>query len=217
MPRSDRSVSSCKKDALARLSADRKKALAEVINAKPTPQLPFMSSRQFKFVKDWTMEDLKPLLASGLEGGRSFKNGREMFASTTCYFCHRFNQEGGGIGPDLTSAAGKFSPHDLLESIIEPSKEISDQYGSITFKLKNGKEVAGRIANLNGDSYKIITDLMNPGAMTDVKTGDIKSSGPTPTSMMPENLLNNLEDEDILDLLAYILSKGDDENPLFQK
>lgn len=212
-----RFIESIKKDALARLSEDRKKALADVINARPAPQLPFMSSKELKFVKDWTMEDLKPLLASGLEGGRSFKNGREMFASTTCYFCHRFNQEGGGIGPDLTSAAGKFSPHDLLESIIEPSKEISDQYGSITFKLKNGKEVAGRIANLSGDTYKIITDLMNPGAMTDVKTKEIKSSGPTPTSMMPKGLLNNLEDEDILDLLAYILSKGDEKNSLFDK
>jgi hypothetical protein len=35
--------------------------------------------------------------------------------------------------------------------------------------------------------------------------------------MMPPGLLNTLEDDDILDLLAYILSKGDKDNPLFQK
>ena len=77
--------------------------------------------------------------------------------------------------------------------------------------------MAGRIANLSGDSYKIITDLMAPGAMTTIKTQDIKSTEPTPVSMMPAGLLNMLEDEDILDLLAYILSKGDKDNPLFQK
>jgi putative heme-binding domain-containing protein len=206
-----------KNDAMKRLSPERKKALAPILNARPPAKPPLALNRDLKFVKNWTMKDLKPLLASGLEGGRSFQNGREMFSAATCYACHRFNQEGGGIGPDLTSAGGKFSPHDLLESILEPSKEISDQYGSVTFKLKNGTEVAGRIANLSGDSYRIITDLMAPGAMTSIKTSDIKSTEPTPVSMMPPGLLNMLEDEDIMDLLAYILSKGDKDNPLFQK
>ncbi|MDB4355331.1 c-type cytochrome, partial [Akkermansiaceae bacterium] len=202
---------------LARLSAKRKKALASIINAKPVTKNPLNSNRQLQFVKNWQMKDLTPLLGSGLEGNRDFKNGREMFATATCYACHRFNEEGGGIGPDLTSAGGKFSPHDLLESIIEPSNEISDQYGSITFTLRNGKQVIGRIANLKGDNYRIITDLMAPSAMTIIKTSDIKSSEPTKFSMMPPGLLNLLEDDDILDLLAYILSRGNKNDPLFLK
>jgi putative heme-binding domain-containing protein len=210
-------INEIKRDSLARLSEERKKALAVIINAKPITKNPLTSNREVKFVKHWTMKDLTPLLGSGLEGNRSFKNGREMFAAATCYACHRFNQEGGGIGPDLTSAGGKFSPHDLLETIIDPSKEISDQYGSVTFTLKDGKQIIGRIANLSGDSYKVITDLMAPGEMTQINTKDIKSSEPTKFSMMPPGLLNTLEDDDILDLLAYILSKGDKDNPLFQK
>ena len=210
-------INEIKRDSLARFSEERKKALAVIINAKPITKNPLTSNREVKFVKHWTMKDLTPLLGSGLEGNRSFKNGREMFAAATCYACHRFNQEGGGIGPDLTSAGGKFSPHDLLESIIDPSKEISDQYGSVTFTLKDGKQIIGRIANLSGDSYKVITDLMAPGEMTKINTKDIKSSEPTKFSMMPPGLLNTLEDDDILDLLAYILSKGDKDNALFQK
>ena len=210
-------INEIKKDHLARLSSKRKKVLASIINAKPVTKNPLSSNRQLKFVKNWQMKDLTPLLGAGLEGNRDFKNGREMFAAATCYACHRFNEEGGGIGPDLTSAGGKFSPHDLLESIIEPSNEISDQYGSITFTLKNGKQVIGRIANLKGDDYRIITDLMAPSAMTIIKTSDIKSSEPTKFSMMPPGLLNMLEDDDILDLLAYILSRGNEDDPLFQK
>ena len=210
-------VNEIKKDHLARLSAKRKKALASIIDAKPVTKNPLSSNRQLKFIKNWQMKDLTPLLGSGLESNRNFKNGREMFATATCYACHRFNEEGGGIGPDLTSAGGKFSPHDLLESIIDPSKEISDQYGSITFTLKDGKQIIGRIANLSGDTYRIITDLMAPGAMTIIKTSDIKSSEPTKFSMMPPGLLNQLEDDDILDLLAYILSGGNKNDPLFQK
>lgn len=210
-------VNEIKKNHIARLSAKRKKALASIIDAKPVTKNPLSSNRQLKFIKNWQMKDLTPLLGSGLESNRNFKNGREMFATATCYACHRFNEEGGGIGPDLTSAGGKFSPHDLLESIIDPSKEISDQYGSITFTLKDGKQIIGRIANLSGDTYRIITDLMAPGAMTIIKTSDIKSSEPTKFSMMPPGLLNQLEDEDILDLLAYILSGGNKNDPLFQK
>jgi len=210
-------ITSIKKDSLSQLSPERKKALADIINARPITKNPLTSNREIKFVKNWTMAELKPLLGSGLEGGRSFQNGREMFAAASCYACHRFQQEGGSIGPDLSSAAGKFSPHDLLESIVEPSKEISDQYGSITFTLKNGKQIIGRIANLQSDSYRIITDLMAPGDMTNIKIKDIKSREVTKTSMMPPGLLNTLEDEDILDLLAYLLSKGDKEDPLFQK
>ncbi len=206
-----------KNDALKRLSPERKKALKPILTARPPTQAPIASNRIPKFVKDWKMNDLKPLLGVGLEGGRNFEKGREMFSAASCFACHRFNQEGGGIGPDLTSAAGKFSPHDLLESIIEPNKEISDQYGAMKFTLNDGSEIIGRIANLTGNEYRIITNLMAPGDMTHIKTKKIKSIDPWEQSMMPAKLLNTLNDGEILDLLAYILSAGDEKHPLFQK
>ncbi|MGE9267781.1 MAG: c-type cytochrome [Verrucomicrobiales bacterium] len=209
-------IENIKADAVARLSEAEKQALAEILNAKPAEKSPVASAPR-DFVKNWTMADLKPLLASGLEGGRDFANGRAMFSAAACFSCHRFDQEGGTIGPDLTSASGKFSPHDLLESIIEPSKEISDQYGSMVFTMNDGSTVIGRIANLNGDTYNVITDLFAPGDMKGINSTQIKSVEPNPVSMMPPGLLNTLKDEDILDLLAYILSAGDKKDPLFQK
>lgn len=148
------------------------------------------------------MADLKPLIASG---------------QATCFACHRFGQEGGAIGPDLTSAAGKFSPHDFLEQIIEPNKEISDQYGSMTFKMKDDSVIVGRIANLKGDDYRIITNLLAPGEMTIIDSKKVKSVEPSKISMMPPGLLNTLSDEDILDLTAYVLSAGDPKHHMFAK
>ena len=210
-------INEIKKDAIAKLGAEREKALADIINAKPEKTGPVFTAKPRQFVKAWTMDDMKPLLAVGLEGGRDFENGRQMFGAATCFACHRFDGEGGAIGPDLTSAAGKFGPHDLLESIIEPSKEISDQYGSMTFTMNDGSTIVGRIANLGGDSYKVITDLFAPGEMKNVDARKVKSVDPSPVSMMPPGLLYTLSDEDILDLLAYVLSMGDPENPLFEK
>ena len=206
-----------KKDALKNLSPERKKALAPILSAKPAKSGPVFAAKPRNFVKNWTMADLKPLLASGLEGGRNFKNGRDAFGQATCFACHRFGQEGGAIGPDLTSAAGKFSPHDFLEQIIEPNKEISDQYGSMTFKMKDDSIIVGRIANLKGDDYRIITNLFAPGEMTIIDSKKVKSVEPSKISMMPPGLLNTLSDEDILDLTAYVLSAGDPKHHMFAK
>ena len=169
------------------------------------------------FVKNWTMEDLAGDLGVGLEGNRSFANGRQMFGAGTCYVCHRFNGEGGAVGPDLSSAGGKFSPHDLLEAIVDPGAEISDQYGSSIFTLNDGSQVVGRIMNMSGDNYQVNTDMMNPSQNTKVDATKIKSIEPSPVSMMPPALVNTMTPDDILDLLAYLISGGDPDHELFDE
>lgn len=210
-------IKEIKDTAVGNLSPADKKTLKPILDAKSKSDGPVFTAKPRNFVKAWTMADLKPLLASGLEGGRNFKNGREMFGAANCYACHRFGQEGGAIGPDLTSAAGKFSPHDFLEQITDPGKEISDQYGSMVFTKKDGSVIIGRIGNLRDDTYKVITNLYAPGEMTDVKTSDLKSVEPSTVSMMPPGLLNTLTDEEILDLTAYVLSGGDPKHQMYAK
>ena len=151
----------------------------------------------------------------GLEGNRDFENGRKMFGAGSCYVCHRFNQQGGAIGPDLTSVAGKFSPRDLLESIVEPNKEISDQYGSMIFTMNDGSVVTGRIMNLSGDSITVNTNMMDPSATTGVDRKKLKKMEDGTVSMMPPGLINTMSETDILDLLAYLLSAGKADDPMF--
>ena len=115
----------------------------------------------------------------GLEGNRDYANGRNVFGTTGCYACHRFNQEGGAIGPDLTSVAGKFSPRDLLESIVNPSKEISDQYGAMIFEMNDGSTVIGRIMNLSGDAFQVSTNMYAPSDTTKVDRKLLKSMRPS--------------------------------------
>src|SRR5262249_38709827 len=79
------------------------------------------------FVRAWTMSDLLPELPRAESETRDLVRGGEVF-SQVCLACHRVGPEGGSTGPDLTSAGGRFSPRDLLESILEPSRTVSDQY-----------------------------------------------------------------------------------------
>ena len=161
------------------------------------------------------MEDFDDVIHVGLEGGRDYANGRKMFGNATCFACHRFNQEGGAIGPDLTSVSGKFSPRDLLESIVNPGKEISDQYGQMIFEMTDGTTIIGRIMNLNGDNVQVNVDMMDPNNTVQVDRKKLKEMKESPVSMMPPGLINTLEKDDVLDLLAYLLSQGDPEDPLF--
>jgi putative heme-binding domain-containing protein len=191
-------------------------ALKKLIETPPQDSGPQFTLEPRQFVKLWTMEDLAPDLGVGLEGGRNFTNGRQMFGAGTCYVCHRFNNEGGAVGPDLTSAGGKFSPRDLLESIINPNKEISDQYGASDFKLVDGSTVTGRIMNMRDDVYWINTDMMTPSTITQIEAERIQSIEPSPVSMMPPGLLSTMTPDDILDLLAYLISAGDPDHELFK-
>lgn len=196
---------------------DMTPALATLIKTAPESTMPQFTLEPRSFVKNWTMEDLAGDLGVGLEGNRDFANGRQMFGAGTCYVCHRFNGEGGAVGPDLSSAGGKFSPYDLLETIIDPGAEISDQYGSSIFKMKDGSQVVGRIMNMKEDVYWVNTDMMTPSKVTNVDANELKSIEPSPVSMMPPGLVNTMSPDDILDLLAYLISGGDPEHELFDK
>ena len=162
------------------------------------------------------MDEAATLLARGLKG-RDFDRGRALFSATNCYGCHRFSNEGGSVGPDLTVLSGRFSPRDILESVLEPSKVISDQYAAVQIVTAEGKVVIGRIVNLSGDAVMVNTNMLDPNAMETIDRKSIEEMGPAKASMMPTGLLNTLNDEELLDLMAFLLSRGDRKNEMFAK
>jgi putative heme-binding domain-containing protein len=205
-----------KADAVESLSAQEKVALKAIIEATPqTAKLPEEPPRPF--VKAYRMTDLTPALEKGLKSGRDFERGRKVFASAKCFACHRFDNEGGAYGPDLSGSAGRFSGRDLLESIIEPSKEISDQYAAVEIRTADDRIVVGRIVNLNADQVMVNTNMLEPGATVSVNRNNIESMKPSKVSMMPAGLLDTFKEDEILDLMAYLLSRGDRTNAMFKK
>jgi putative heme-binding domain-containing protein len=204
-----------KTDAVATLATDEKAALNDVINANPAAvKLPTEAARPF--VKAYKMDDLVPALDK-LKSGRDFDRGRTLFAAARCFACHRYDNEGGSNGPDLTGVAGRFSPRDLLESVIDPSKEVSDQYQAVEIRTKDERVVIGRIVNLNNDEVMVNTDMQDPGSATRVNRNNIESMKPSKVSMMPTGLLDTLKEDEVLDLMAYMLSRGDRNHAMFKK
>ena len=168
------------------------------------------------FVKEWTTAELQPLL-DRVGKGRDFARGKAAFASAQCILCHRYGDQGGAAGPDLTNVATRFQRRDLLESIAEPSRVLSEQYMMTVFTMKDGTVSAGRISQENSDTVVVMTNPFDTATTTTISQPDIRSRELSKVSLMPPGLLNTFQEEEILDLLAYLESMGDGKHPNFSR
>ncbi|CAN5439358.1 c-type cytochrome [soil metagenome] len=209
-------LSQIRNDAIANLNVHERGALQPLLEVKAKTGPAVIKSNR-PVVKQYKLEDIEPLLEKGLAGGRDHENGRKMFAESSCGSCHRYNNEGGISGPDLTQAAGRFSPRDLLISILDPNKEISDQYAAVEIETEDGKKIIGRIVNHNAAGMTINTNMLDPLATVSVKQDNVASIKLSKVSMMPAGLIDILKEDEILDLMAYVLARGDKNHKMFKK
>ena len=168
--------------------------------------------------QNWTVaEAAKHAKKSGKAiRGADFQSGRNLFHAIGCAACHRFDSLGGDIGPDLTTVSNKFDIHYLLESIIEPSKVISDQYGSKMVTMKDGTIHAGLVVE-RGDEVDVYpaaktTEELTPAIL---KASEIAKIEESPVSQMPPMMMNGLNGDEVRDLIAYLLSGGDPKARLY--
>jgi putative heme-binding domain-containing protein len=208
-------VSLMRSEYLEKLSDADREALADVL-AREDDAGPLASLQQREFVQQWKVADLAEAV-EGIRSGRDFESGRRAYTEAMCINCHRFNGAGGMTGPDLTAVGRRFDARMLLESMLEPSKVISDQYSTVQVEMTDGDLHTGRIANIDEEDVYLMVDLLNPAAILKLSHGDIDSIEPSTVSMMPTNLLDYFSRAEILDLIAWLQWQGDPESPVFQK
>jgi putative heme-binding domain-containing protein len=168
--------------------------------------------------RPWTVDEVMAIAKDGLgKGQRNFKRGQQAFAAARCIVCHRFGEDGGATGPDLTQAGGRFQLKDLVEAIVEPSKAISDQYKASIVQTADGRVVSGRIVTEDDKRIVIVTDPEDATKSVELKRDEIEEIFASTESLMPKGLLDQLNEEEVLDLLAYALSKGNQRDARFKK
>jgi putative heme-binding domain-containing protein len=168
-------------------------------------------------VKEWKMEDLLPALPE-VSKGRNFARGRAAFELAQCAACHKMADTAatGGVGPDLTAVASRFQRRDILESILEPSKVISEQFANTILRTMDGNVIDGHIVEETADNLVLQPNALKPDKVT-VKKTDITARALSKVSPMPEGLVNNLQKDEILDLIAFLEAGGNAEHPDFRK
>ena len=138
---------------------------------------------------------------------RNFQVGQNLYHATSCAKCHRIGGEGGAIGPDLSTAGKKFSAEDMLNAIVEPSKVISDQYGSQQVLTSDGTVLVGRAVEI-GDEYYVYTVDVDAKPVV-IKKSDVESIVSSKISQMPLGLIDGLNADELKDLMAYVIAAGD--------
>ncbi len=192
--------------ALGWLLDEDRAALGDLAGPPPAPKDPMAELEPRSLVKEWTVDELLAKV-NEKKSGFDFERGKQMFAVAQCYKCHRFAGQGGIQGPDLTASSQRFSPKDMLTAIIEPSKEISDQYEATIFQTEE-ETIIGRVANLNANMLMVSTNMLDPGSFANLDRNDIVDTKPSKVSMMPSGLLDTLSAEEVIDLLVYLQSGG---------
>jgi putative heme-binding domain-containing protein len=131
------------------------------------------------------------------------KNGRSVF-SRLCVSCHKVGDTGYTFGPDLSDVGKRLSRHDIIESIIEPSKKVDKKYVTTTVITSDGKTAVGFVIEKTKDS---ITLLMQEDKRQKIALDDIDQMAETNQSSMPENLPSTLAPTEFLDVVEFLCSR----------
>jgi putative heme-binding domain-containing protein len=163
---------------------------------------------------EWTFADLEADVG-GMEKGRSFVHGRELFRTASCISCHKMGDRGADFGPELAKLSADMKPLDILKHILEPSLKIDEKYRSTTILTDDGRSITGLVV---AETPAEVSIVENPLAKADplrIPTNAIDERTTSATSIMPKGLLDKLSRDEVLDLVAYVIARGQESSCLF--
>lgn len=164
---------------------------------------------------EWKLADLADDVGHLKHRANSFDVGQSLFSIASCSGCHRMNGKGADVGPDLTKLNAEYSAKDVLQHMLEPSLKIEKKYRSYTFILTSGRVVTGQIVKEDDASIHVLDNPTAPDKLRVLQKDDVEERDPSNVSIMPQGVLNKLTREEILDLLAYVVSRGDQKAELY--
>jgi putative heme-binding domain-containing protein len=128
--------------------------------------------------------------------------GRPIFEKQ-CATCHRFGSVGNEVGPDLSTLKSRFQKKDVLESVLWPSRAVSDQYHAVVIETKDGQSQTGVVAR-EDTSRLLLKTAEQPKGVIIPKAG-ITDRRVSDKSLMPEGLLKEYTQQDITNLVTFLL------------
>ena len=143
----------------------------------------------------------KSLLTEEVIGQADPVKGEVVFAQS-CGACHQLYGKGGNFGPDLTGS-DRHNLDYLLGNIINPNDVVPADYRLTVFTLKDARVVSGIVPEEDERSVSVQT----PAGLVKIEAKEIQSRETLPLSLMPEGLLKAMPDEEVRDLIAYLMSR----------
>jgi putative heme-binding domain-containing protein len=127
--------------------------------------------------------------------------GKKLFKDT-CAKCHRLFGQGGDVGPDLTAYKRDDIPN-MLANIVNPSAEVREGYETFQVTTVDGRIITGLLVDKDN---KVIVLRTSEGQKVTLAKDKVDEMTPDRKSLMPEDLLKTLNDQQVRDLFAYLRS-----------
>jgi putative membrane-bound dehydrogenase-like protein len=127
--------------------------------------------------------------------------GHKIFQQT-CATCHTLYGEGAKIGPDLTGSDRRNLDY-LLDNILDPSGVVPETYRVSNITLKDGRSLTGIVLN---QTDRAVTLQTTTEKLT-LQKSDVEETQKSQLSMMPDGLLESLNQQQVADLFAYLMSQ----------
>ncbi len=137
---------------------------------------------------------------SALELVGDGERGKAVFARV-CAACHRLNDVGHEVGPDLKSALGDKTPEQLLVAIFDPNRELDRRFANYVIETTSGRQLSGMISS---ESATSVTLRRAEGVEDTILRSQIENIIDTNQSLMPQGLEEQLKPQDVADLLRYL-------------
>lgn len=118
----------------------------------------------------------------------------------SCATCHRLNDIGHAVGPDLAALTNR-SPDAMLVAIFDPSRAVESKFLNYTAITSDGRTFTGILVSETGGG---VTLLAADGKQIALARSEIDELAGSNKSLMPEGLEKDLSPADVADLLAYL-------------
>lgn len=211
-------LTNIRNEAFETLGDEERIAFAAVLQASDREQ--YVADPPRPVVHRWTLGELEELVAESARASEDATarsaRGERLYVQAGCAACHRFADRGRPLGPDLTHVARRFSPRDLLQSIVRPSDVVAEEYRNVQIITEDGQVHVGRIlpaVDFRESAIRLAADLAHPERVTEIDKQEIVEHRLSPVSPMPDGLLDVLSADEILDLLTYLRSSESSDDP----
>lgn len=181
-----------------------KEVQLEILEAAAQRNTPAIKEALAQYQAGLPKEDSLAGFRETLFGGNAAV-GRKIFfekVEASCVRCHKVGKDGGDAGPQMSGLGTRQTREYILESILDPNKQIAPGFESLIVKLNNGKNYVGIVKS---DTEKEIELNAPPDGIIKIAKADIKMSK-RGLSIMPEGLGKILNKQDLRNLVEYLSS-----------
>ena len=149
------------------------------------------------------MATLEPALQTFGTSDSLVQKGASVYQTAGCQKCHRRGKTGESLGPDLTSLGWRRQRREILHATLYPSHELNEEYPTVTIVLKSGKSLTGILAASAADALAIVSST---GIREEFSRTDVETIVNQKISNMPEAMLEPLNEDEIMSLIAFLSS-----------